>query len=243
MKRRGVILLAAGILLTSVAGAQEAGPRPEPGPLWGTSSLGYYTLHAAEFIPTASYISYETVNWMRCVTGGGTSLTAAVHLPTGALVGNMYAAVCDWSVANDINVKLWKCPSDPFTDACVTMTTVSSAGLDGCAWTFIVGGPFPFTVDNDDFTYFVEYISSTTDCSQQLDSVRFFYQLQVSPAPATATFGDVPTSHAFFRYVEALAASGITAGCGGGNFCPDQPVTRGQMAVFLAKALGLHWGT
>jgi hypothetical protein len=63
----------------------------------------------------------------------------------------------------------------------------------------------------------------------------------VSPAPATATFGDVPTSHPFFRYVEALVASGITAGCGGGNYCPDAALTRGQMAVFLSKALGLHF--
>ena len=63
----------------------------------------------------------------------------------------------------------------------------------------------------------------------------------LSPATGTATFGDVPTTHLFFQYVEALAAAGITSGCGGGNFCPDAAVTRGQLAVFLAKALGLHW--
>lgn len=63
--------------------------------------------------------------------------------------------------------------------------------------------------------------------------------LAVSPAPPTATFNDVPTNHPFFKYIEALAASGITGGCGSGNYCPDNPVTRGQMAVFLAKALGL----
>jgi S-layer homology domain len=67
------------------------------------------------------------------------------------------------------------------------------------------------------------------------------HHLQVSPAPGAATFGDVPTGHPFFQFVEALAASGITAGCGNGNFCPDAPLTRGQMAVFLSKALGLHW--
>lgn len=38
-----------------------------------------------------------------------------------------------------------------------------------------------------------------------------------------------------------LVASGITAGCGSGNYCPDAPLTQGQMAVFLAKALGLQW--
>jgi hypothetical protein len=63
----------------------------------------------------------------------------------------------------------------------------------------------------------------------------------VSPAPQTATFGDVPVDHQFFRFVEALAAAGITGGCGNGNFCPNNPVTRGQMAAFLSIALGLHF--
>ena len=67
------------------------------------------------------------------------------------------------------------------------------------------------------------------------------YQLQVSPAPATASFNDVPSSHPFFQFIEALAASGITSGCGNGSFCPDAPLTRGQMAVFLAKGLGLSF--
>jgi hypothetical protein len=51
----------------------------------------------------------------------------------------------------------------------------------------------------------------------------------------------VPTGHNFFQFIEALAASGITGGCGNGNYCPDNAVTRGQMAVFLAKALGLQF--
>jgi hypothetical protein len=71
--------------------------------------------------------------------------------------------------------------------------------------------------------------------------VRLTWQRRVSPAPATATFGDVPTGHPYFAFVEALVASGITAGCGGGNYCVDNPITRGEMAVFLAAALGLHW--
>jgi hypothetical protein len=71
--------------------------------------------------------------------------------------------------------------------------------------------------------------------------VRIFWHRTVSPPPATASFNDVPTTDLAFQFVEALAASGITAGCGGGNYCPDAPLTRRQMAVFLAKALGLHW--
>jgi len=71
--------------------------------------------------------------------------------------------------------------------------------------------------------------------------VEVWWHRTISPPPGTATFADVPTTHPFFQFIEAIYAAGITAGCGGGNFCPDQPITRKQEAVFLAKALGLHW--
>ncbi len=61
----------------------------------------------------------------------------------------------------------------------------------------------------------------------------------VPPPCVTPTFGDVPCSSGFSRWVDELALRGITAGCGGGNYCPDNPVTRGQMAVFLVTTFGL----
>ncbi|PWB73279.1 MAG: hypothetical protein C3F07_09935, partial [Anaerolineales bacterium] len=48
-----------------------------------------------------------------------------------------------------------------------------------------------------------------------------------------ASFGDVSTTYWAWSFIERLYAAGITGGCGGGNFCPDTPVTRAQMAVFL----------
>jgi hypothetical protein len=42
-----------------------------------------------------------------------------------------------------------------------------------------------------------------------------------------------------FAWVEALAARGISAGCGGGNYCPQNPATRAEMAVFLVKTFSL----
>jgi len=53
---------------------------------------------------------------------------------------------------------------------------------------------------------------------------------------AASTFLDVPPSHPFFGYVEILAANGVTGGCQPSYYCPDNPVTRAQMAVFLLKA-------
>ena len=56
------------------------------------------------------------------------------------------------------------------------------------------------------------------------------------PPPCAGIFGDVPCPSTFADWVEALAAEGITGGCGGGNFCPANPVRRDQMAPFLLKA-------
>ncbi len=39
--------------------------------------------------------------------------------------------------------------------------------------------------------------------------------------------------------IEIIAAAGITQGCGGTRYCPTDPVTRDQMASFLARMLNL----
>lgn len=52
---------------------------------------------------------------------------------------------------------------------------------------------------------------------------------------AATTFTDVPPSHTFRTDISRVAEAGITAGCGGGKYCPDAEVTRGQMAAFLAR--------
>jgi hypothetical protein len=54
------------------------------------------------------------------------------------------------------------------------------------------------------------------------------------PAEATGSlFADVPGTDPFASWIEQLASLGVTAGCGGGLYCPQAAVTRAQMAVFL----------
>ncbi len=96
----------------------------------------------------------------------------------------------------------------------------------------------------DDAAYYVEAEIGVGDeiQSRSLGGVEIIWRRAVSPAPSEPTFSDVAASHPFYPFIEALSASGITGGCGDGSkYCPDAALTRGQMAVFLAKALGLHW--
>jgi S-layer homology domain/Putative binding domain, N-terminal len=59
------------------------------------------------------------------------------------------------------------------------------------------------------------------------------------PPPASQRFADVPPSNPFYNFIDRMGALNITSGCGGGNYCPSDNVTRGQMAVFLVRAFGL----
>ena len=56
-----------------------------------------------------------------------------------------------------------------------------------------------------------------------------------APPPAQGIFADVPAADPFAPSIEELSSRGITAGCGGGNYCPGDSTTRGQMAVFLSR--------
>ena len=64
--------------------------------------------------------------------------------------------------------------------------------------------------------------------------------LRLGDAPP-AGFTDLDPAGVHTGDIHALAAAGVTAGCAADplRYCPDQPVTRAQMASFLARALDL----
>jgi N-acetylneuraminic acid mutarotase len=50
-------------------------------------------------------------------------------------------------------------------------------------------------------------------------------------------FADVDVAHWAYDWIQALGAAGITQGCGGGNYCPADNVSRAEMAVFLERGM------
>jgi hypothetical protein len=210
---------------------------------FGTVSEVAHVVGAWQFNEYAGTPTTTGSGELSCIESCG--LMASVMLPSGARVGRIELDACD-AVANaEIHFLMGRIasPAFPTTVGSVNLTPIAGTGdaaTPGCA-VFPIPLTTPVTIDNAHFTYFLNVLVTAGDVNLNFTAVRVYYTLQVSPAPATATFGDVPTSHPFFRFVEALVASGITAGCGGGLYCPDEAVTRGQMAVFLSKALGLQF--
>ena len=161
---------------------------------------------------------------------------ATPTLPTGAILTSLEVEGCDGDATGYFEFGLYAAvPPVGFVQP--ASTVAQSLGTPGCE---MLSVDLSRTVYNEAERLIVG-VDLVHGTNVKFAAARVHYKRVVSPPPAVAMFGDVPTNHPFFQYVEALAASGITAGCGSGNFCPDQPLTRGQMAVFLSKALGLHF--
>ena len=248
---RVVLPLMMVFLIAIPAMAQPTGTPPAAGPttdsrgdpMYGVTTYITQTLSAFEFTPLSSTNSYSYAlgtGTRYGTTPGGTFWLAPLHgIPAGAIISGIELMGCDTNASLSMTAGLY---SNVIHSGVLTETGHGSVvSGSGCGY---FGGLSNITptvvVDNYNRTYYVQISQPTSDSSTRFASVRIYYRLAVSTAPGVATFTDVPTTHPFFRFVEAMVSSGLTGGCGNGNFCPDTPVTRGQLAVFLSTALGLH---
>jgi hypothetical protein len=222
-------------------GTTEVG-KPSPLPDYGTSDWSAYTLGPCDVVTqTGTQAMSNGACYSVEASAPNTTATfgAGVHLPAGALVQHIRVFWYASAAGLPCVVGLYKLAN---TDGTITALSsmVPNSAAEGDQST--LSPAFSETVDNMNYTYlFRAGFTRGASTTVRFRSFAVYYKLQVSPAPAIASFTDVPTNHWAFQYIEALRASGITGGCGGGAYCPDNPVTRAQMAVFLAKSLGLHY--
>ncbi len=229
-------------------------PKPNLPDTYGGSAVSYVMIPPSSFFPWAStnpYTSNDFGRGQRWPTSGATDLVAPVRLPSGAKVIYLELDYYDNSASARTFGSLTKCPWTG--SGCTYYPTSSACGVPGfiCSTLAFQSTGVNFVtanlsadnlvVDNFNNQFIALAEPNASDGTERVAGMIVGYILQVSPGPGVATFSDVPTGSTYFKFVEALYASGITAGCGGGNFCPNTPVTRGQMAVFLASALGLQW--
>jgi S-layer homology domain len=240
VKTKTVLIGIAALFGSLIGLAQSSDPtNPAPGPAFGTSTTSVLTLPAVTFqLVLGTEGAVDPAAARSCVSADPCTWLAGVSLPSGVRITELELEACDSDSASKVSFGLTRHPA-PLQDAVPIVNNAGTgiAATPGCAL-------FPVTVDHtvdNGANSYVAEISAAPGDNVRFGALRVSYQLQVSAPPPVATFLDVPTSDPFFQFVEALAASRITSGCGGGNFCPNEPVTRGQMAVFLARALGLSF--
>jgi len=217
---------------------------------FGVGTVNILQIPAAAFSPVSTGVSFArdfTNGYLYCsgnTTGVTTVFWAPVSLPTGSLIGFVDLYYYDADASRDMVATLVA------HSGSLTLTSLgfaTSTGNPGYGYAF--SSQFSYVVNNDVYygggaqlAVVISVPAGAETSNLEFKAVDIWWTRQISPAPATATFADVPTNHPFFRVIEALAAAGITSGCGGNNFCPNGTVTRQEVAKFLVRALGLYWG-
>ena len=239
--------------LSPAAAASGREFRPEE---FGTTGATWVRVGAEEFTPNCSAATDITF-WapdlaaytnQRFVTGTcgfiistwDARLLAPVRVPGGVRVDTIVLDSCDNdSSGNDVTLDVYDCDYKGSCNSTPIASLSSASNTFNCDFTSV--GNLNYTMNNVNRHLLLDVRTESPNGQTTLTGVLVGYYRQISPAPVSATFGDVPTNYIYFRAIEALAASGITGGCGAGNFCPTGNVTRGEMAAFLARALGLYW--
>ena len=252
------ILLVVSLALASrFAAAQSVPVAAEPAnpQTWGTAA-GYTTKMAHDFSgetpnccdPPKALQQYLGATY--CPTERGlfesVQAQAQVDVPDGARLAQLQFWAYDVDPDDGLTVDFWETCQAPGLNAPVS-TKLATADSFGAIGTYFGFTPLDdHRVNARDCAYSVRvwFNPSGGYCKGsaiQLQKVQVSWVRDVAPSPQFPTFADVPTDHPFFQYIEALASSGVTGGCGSNNYCPDAPLTRGQMATFLSRALGLEW--
>ena len=210
-------------------------------PKFGIDNVSTVNLHAYQFLAnTSTDLINDDGNGYRYFGAPAVPFMAApLTLPPGARIDTLGASYCT-ETDGDLVFTLLDNGTAGGSSVIVGQPVFSQAGCRTTISGF--GGGANYDVAAGHPLYLVVYFAGGgTEGATKFNAVWVSYARKVSPPPAQPTFGDVPASDFGFQYVEALAASGITGGCGAGNYCPDSSVTRRQMAIFIAKALALHW--
>ncbi len=219
---------------------------------------------AAAFVPQEGGADWssDAFGYRFWLSGRVAHFEAPVQLPTGAAVSyiDLYAyddlpfesmratlvRYLGWGTVPQC-ILILNCPP---TTPPATSVIASVSSVDAVGYQYVYQSISPAHTINNNVVYgggaqYVVLVAPTWFGNQpsrlRFKGVDLWWKRQISPGPATASFTDVPTSHPFFQVVEALQASGATVGCTASEFCPDAPLTRAQMAAFLARVLGLYW--
>ena len=125
------------------------------------------------------------------------------------------------------------------TETVFTAAVSDDATIGSLSWT--VTGPDGFTATSNAqrFSFVAPAGGAYTLSVTVDDTARRTLTGRVTLTVTLTVFGDI-TGHQFVNEILWLAEEGITRGCAAHSYCPSNPVTRAQMATFLARALELE---
>jgi Tol biopolymer transport system component len=190
------------------------------------SADGRYVVYEFGYRDIFLYDTQTGVTTLISVSSTGTQGNGISSSPSISANGRHVAfhSLASNLVSNDFNGKYDVFVHDTWNGE-VTRASLSSNGEEGSAQSY-------FSSISGDGKYVVFTSAAVNLVSGDTNAVEDIF-LHENEIPI---FVDVPPGYWAKNFVERLYLANVTGGCGGGNFCPDQKVTRAQMAVFVLSA-------
>ncbi|HEY1251563.1 MAG TPA: hypothetical protein VGH97_10260 [Thermoanaerobaculia bacterium] len=218
-------------------------------PDFGITDYDVVTITAYDFHPFATVGAVTGLNsddnsFIWATGGANMGFEASVPLPAGAIVDYIGLRYCDTTPNSGFTMDLDDIFADGSFNFAVT-TTFSDLGGCNTVWNAVPAGYNWDYNSGHSMDLILFQVGPDVDGSVKFRGAEVWYKRKISPPPGSSTFGDVDMSDPAWPFIEAFVKAGITVGCQNPGdpliYCPDSPVTRRQMAVFIAKALGLHF--
>ncbi len=226
-----------------------------------TAVTGETVVAYRAYVANYTYKDRDAVYLWSC--GTGCSTASQMRLDQGFVTGfdlsltfsggRMVMAMNGWSSADQVEAipvvyscESFACTGDPSAWIFQPGTGSGSGGGSGVQFSDTAGSVF-----ESDITWLAEQ-GITKGCNPPANTLfcpnepvtrgqmAAFLNRALILLPGPDLFVDTAGS-VFSADIGALATTGITKGCNppaDTRFCPDEPVTRGQMAAFLVRALG-----
>jgi hypothetical protein len=202
---------------------------------WGTPNSNSTAAAAQAFLATgntaAAAAAAEFLESMQFPASAGDDAGGLRWLATDTAANTFATVQGVWGLGVPVLYEL-SAPTYTFSDS------IGSVFIDAIEWAAGSGitlGCNPPA--NDEFC--------PTDPVTRGQMAAFMNRALGLPSGSGSGFTDIDGS-VFVGDIEAIAAAGITNGCNppvNDMYCPDRAVTRGQMAAFLSRALGLPSGS
>lgn len=168
--------------------------------------------------------------------GNPEGVFANIRLPSGAYLYQIQYYYRDTS-ASSLGFFAYRVP---YNGSIQSMIPVTSSVNGGTVHNATVNSAYR-TIANRNNLYYAWVNFNAIGQSLELRGARLYWHRQIRPGLGHP-FVDIGHLPQLWRdSIAALRASGITSGTSPTTYSPGMNVTRGQMAVFLAKALGLYW--
>ncbi len=159
---------------------------------------------------------------------------AEAHPRNGAILMGAYLDACNEHASAIVSMSLTS--TDILGNNPASVGAITIPPMSGCVSSYADLSGIGYVADDNAKHLIARVVLGSGDALNSFASVRLLWDQAGFSYTMTPYFNDVPDTSNFFKFIQKMRDLNITGGCGPNLYCPQNPVTREQMAAFIIRA-------